>query len=369
MTSQDVTAVPFGNEAFSGICGAISIACYMMVSPPQIIKNLRRQSAEGISAAFIGTWLLGDICNISGTLLQDVLPTMVLLAIYFFLADSILFFQCFHYRRMQVTRGGTKALLEPTREGSEDSEDGEEGDGVASAPLLSTQMIELDVLRSYSPDGEAHADPSLTRSDIDLSTTTTTMDTGSPMLGRAESRKNKSVLRTAVSLFLTVLFVCTVGVIAWYVATYYISRSTTGNPDQKNQEPAPPESLSFDPFGQVFGYLSTILYLGALVPQVVLNHRRKSTEGISFKFYLFTNVGGVAFLMSIFLHDPNVKKCPSDQTPCDSAPIPGLYAKYIAINASWIIGALGTLLLGNYVVFQFYLYRRRSLTRSHVLRD
>jgi hypothetical protein len=69
-------------EALSGICGSISIACWVVVFSPQIIENFRRSSAEGLSIVFIVVWLVGDIFNILGAVLQGVLPTMVGLILF-----------------------------------------------------------------------------------------------------------------------------------------------------------------------------------------------------------------------------------------------------------------------------------------------
>lgn len=64
-------------EALSGICGSISIACWIVVFSPQIIENFRKGSAEALSITFIVIWLAGDVFNILGAVLQGVLPTMV----------------------------------------------------------------------------------------------------------------------------------------------------------------------------------------------------------------------------------------------------------------------------------------------------
>ena len=90
-------------EALSGICGSISIACWVVVFSPQIIKNFRRGSAEGLSIVFIVIWLAGDIFNILGAILQGVLPTMTILAIYYTLADIVLMAQVFYYRGSTLT--------------------------------------------------------------------------------------------------------------------------------------------------------------------------------------------------------------------------------------------------------------------------
>lgn len=49
----------------------------VVVFSPQILQNFQRGSTEGLSIQFIIVWLLGDVFNILGAVLQGVLPTMV----------------------------------------------------------------------------------------------------------------------------------------------------------------------------------------------------------------------------------------------------------------------------------------------------
>ena len=63
--------------ALSQIAGCISIACWVVVFSPQIIENFRRSSAEGLSIVFVVIWLVGDVFNILGGVMQGILPTMV----------------------------------------------------------------------------------------------------------------------------------------------------------------------------------------------------------------------------------------------------------------------------------------------------
>ena len=81
----------------SGMAGSISICCWIVVFVPQIYENFRRQSAEGLSLLFIALWLLGDIFNVMGAMMQNLLPTMIILAAYYTLADLILLIQCMWY--------------------------------------------------------------------------------------------------------------------------------------------------------------------------------------------------------------------------------------------------------------------------------
>ncbi|OAL68662.1 PQ loop repeat protein [Trichophyton rubrum] len=99
-------------EALSGICGSISIACWVVVFSPQIIENFRRSSADGLSLEFLIVWLAGDVFNIIGAVMQGVLPTMIILAVYYTIADIVLLGQCFYYRDL----GGSESTKSPEPE-------------------------------------------------------------------------------------------------------------------------------------------------------------------------------------------------------------------------------------------------------------
>ena len=105
-----LTGPQFSAETISGITGSISIACWLVVFSPQIVENFRRRSGDGLSLSFLVIWLAGDVFNVLGAILQHVLPTMIILALYCIawhsllltldtLADIILIAQVLYYRR------------------------------------------------------------------------------------------------------------------------------------------------------------------------------------------------------------------------------------------------------------------------------
>lgn len=57
--------------------GTLTDSFPVVVFSPQIIQNFQRNSADALSIQFIIIWLLGDVFNILGAVLQGVLPTMV----------------------------------------------------------------------------------------------------------------------------------------------------------------------------------------------------------------------------------------------------------------------------------------------------
>jgi len=112
-------------NALSGILGWISIATWVVVYSPQIYENFRLKSGEGLSIAFIVIWLAGDLCNFIGASMAGLLPTVIILAGYYTLCDTILLIQIYYYRWLNM---GTLARREVEGVGS----------GGESTPLLSS---------------------------------------------------------------------------------------------------------------------------------------------------------------------------------------------------------------------------------------
>ncbi|CAH6718876.1 probable vacuolar amino acid transporter Ypq1p [[Candida] jaroonii] len=253
-------------EAVSGITGSISIACWIIVFAPQIYENFTRKSSEGLSLMFIILWLAGDVFNVLGSILQGVLPTMIILAIYYTLADIVLLWQCINYS-------------------SNNKPD----------------FIHLSPANPFDEDTIEH------------------------VLSRDQSIKQENSLKKALFKFLMVFLVILSGLVGWYIS--YI----------KNYNKAPEKpSMEFDKLGQFFGWLCAALYLGSRVPQILLNYKRKSCEGISFMFFLFACLGNLTYVISILSIDVSWN--------------------YLLINSSWLAGSLGTLVLDFTIFVQFFIY-------------
>ncbi|KAI7865193.1 PQ loop repeat-domain-containing protein [Spinellus fusiger] len=83
----------------STVCGYISIVCWIVVFTPQLYENYARKSGDGLSMTFLVIWLAGDIFNLIGVIMQDLLSTMFILALWYTVADIGLVWQVIHYRR------------------------------------------------------------------------------------------------------------------------------------------------------------------------------------------------------------------------------------------------------------------------------
>ncbi|KAF2153552.1 seven transmembrane protein 1 [Myriangium duriaei CBS 260.36] len=324
-------------EAISGICGSVSIACWVVVFSPQIIENFRRSSAEGLSVEFIVIWLLGDFANIIGAVLQKVLPTMIILAIYYTLADIVLLAQCFYYRgfTLRDPKPVPKISVEAPNE---------------RAPLLTNDV------RPVSPDTKKSRSSSAASFGEHFHTLGEHFSPVTPVHTHPKSEPPRPA--SPRPLWKTIVFNLTaiVVVVIAGIAGYYLSPAQN-NQDRGGHDPSEQESsLTFSTWGQIFGYLCAVLYLGSRIPQLLLNYRRKSTEGLNALFFLFACIGNLTFVLSIFAFEPicsggkRGKHC----APGESGRI---YGRYILVNLSWLLGSLGTLFLDMGVFVQFFLYR------------
>jgi solute carrier family 66 (lysosomal lysine-arginine transporter), member 1 len=332
-------------EALSGICGSISIACWVVVFSPQIIENFRRGSAEGLSIVFLVIWLAGDVFNILGAIMQGVLPTMVILAFYYTLADVVLMGQVFYYRGFTLTDDA----------GPKHSQNG----GAETRPLLQGDSVTHPPSRDEHEHAHAHErSNSMSQWQRHLSVDGTHLSPATPLIDppkpndppAIKKAKPTTALQAAMWNTFAILLVCAAGVFGWWIGAH---KSRHKHHHVKENEPEP---LEFDILGQVFGYLCAALYLGSRVPQLFLNYKRKSTEGVSLLFFLFACIGNLTYDMSIFAYSPVCHK----PGHCEAGEAKAIYLRYIAVNASWIAGSLGTLLLDMAIFVQFFLYRKED---------
>ncbi|CAK7274391.1 Putative vacuolar membrane transporter for cationic amino acids [Sporothrix epigloea] len=349
-------------DAISGICGSISIACWVVVFSPQIIENFRRGSADGLSLQFIIVWLAGDVFNILGAVLQGVLPTMIILAVYYTIADIVLLGQCFYYRgftwrddvvppkqrstskTQRVNSGATPnertSLLDTTR-GNEHTHGHSGHPNERRASNWST----LSPAVPFVPAAESVVDP-ISTSFTQAATTATSNSTSS-------SSRTTSIVQAIVFNTISLLMVCAAGVAGWYLS---------GGSRHNNQRADVPSdsdsSLVFNVWGQFFGYLCAIFYLGSRVPQLLLNWRRQSTDGVSMLFFMFACLGNLTYVLSIVAHDGCTET--SSGKICSPEEARKQYGRYLLVNLSWLVGSLGTLLLDMCIFVQFFIYSMKD---------
>ncbi|RAL07295.1 PQ-loop repeat-containing protein [Aspergillus homomorphus CBS 101889] len=390
-------------EALSGICGSISIACWVVVFSPQIIENFRRGSADGLSLLFLIVWLAGDVFNILGAVLQGVLPTMIILAVYYTLADVVLLAQCFYYRGFTLRDEPCPQQRASAVSSLHDEEEAFEEDTEVPSPVMARKPTEQTALLASKQRGgpsyhqasnntssassititpHHHHDqrppPPLTArrhsssaSFLHPSVDGTHLSPVTPFIEPVkETRPSRTLTTFQTTLFhaSAITLVCAAGVLGWYISQR-TAQPSNGHHDTSS---APDASLEMDTLGQVFGYLCAALYLGSRLPQILLNYRRKSTDGVSLLFFLFACIGNLTYVLSILAYSPvcaDASASSNSLSPahhhhhhrrCSPAELSSQYGRYILVNLSWLIGSFGTLLLDMCIFVQFFLYQENS---------
>ncbi|KAK4189529.1 putative vacuolar amino acid transporter YPQ3 [Podospora australis] len=332
-------------EAISGICGSISIACWVVVFSPQIIENFRRSSAEGLSIQFIVIWLLGDVFNILGAVLQGVLPTMIILAIYYTIADVVLLAQCFFYRGFTLRDDVSPPPAPKPKQ--------QKRNGGRSTDLQANESAGL--LRN-AEEGSSSASPF---GSLERRGSWTHLSPAVPLVADipeptpAPSPPTK--LQAVGFNTLAVLMVCAAGAAGWWLSREYTEEHPgheAGDHHDRQNDP-----LRMDFWGQVFGWLCAVLYLGSRLPQLLLNFRRKSTEGVSILFFLFACLGNLTYVLSILAYDPECERSEEDGG-CSDGEAAKVYWEYVLVNLSWLAGSAGTLLLDMSIFVQFFIYSK-----------
>jgi hypothetical protein len=262
---------------------------------------------------------------------------MIILAVYYTLADIVLMLQVFYYRGFTL---------------SDEVKESQEQISPEQEPLLASNGAANGRLSSNH---DAERRPSLSELGRRLSRVDSThLSPAMPLLDppkpsdppAAYTLKPTTTVQAIFFNVFSILLVCGAGVFGWWLSTR--SRRHGYAEDEE------PDTLEFDTLGQVFGYLCAALYLGSRVPQLLLNYRRKSTEGVSLLFFLFACIGNLTYDMSIFAYSPIC----DDPDHCRPGEVSGLYWRYILVNLSWIAGSLGTLLLDMAIFVQFFMYKK-----------
>jgi len=90
--------------------------------------------------------------------------------------------------------------------------------------------------------------------------------------------------------------------------------------------------------GDVSAWISAVLYLGSRVPQIVLNYRRKTVQGLSMAMFIMACVANTFYGVSILLQQPAFNE------------------RFYASTLAFLLGSLGTLVSSFVVLVQWWYY-------------
>jgi len=231
-------AVASVSEEASNVFGWLSIGCWIIVYTPQFIENYQLKSGEGLSVLFVITWALGDLFNLTGAIMAGLIPTVILLSIYYLICDLTFLFQIYYYR----------IFYGASLRNSDNSE-----------PIETSPLIPAHESGCGSKDA--------------------------PSLVQASS------LRTTMKYTLLCLFVISFGLGAFFYNRHF-------NKHDRGDTPLEGPEVVFEWRSQLMGWASALLYLGSRIPQIMKNIQTKC-EGLSLALFLFAIAGNSFYVLSI----------------------------------------------------------------------
>ncbi|KAI1962407.1 hypothetical protein LOZ58_002748 [Ophidiomyces ophidiicola] len=341
------TCLPTPLGLLSTTLGTLSIISWLFAQVPQIYKNYKIQSTAGLSAWFLVEWCLGDSGNLIGSILTRQAGWQITIAAYYVLVDVVLVFQYYWYtylKEWQFPRFAHVRSLDLDRdEGSWDAILPCDADACGRNDTIDP-AAPLETKTSPAPTGD-HSNRFRINS---LASPDEKRNQPSRTIQRSVAGAAGALPLTSPRAVVMVTLLCAV-----------ISNAATlpaTQPPPTNPYPSPHDSDARILAGRIASWTCTVMYLASRLPQILKNHRRKSTAGLS-PLLFFAAFCGNCFYSSSLLTNPNAW---NDYPAYGGGGWVGADGndrwEWIARAVPFFLGAAGVLLLDATVGIQFMMY-------------
>ncbi|KAL4283308.1 hypothetical protein GQ457_16G019930 [Hibiscus cannabinus] len=351
--------------------GLASVLSWGVAEIPQIITNYKEKSVEGLSLGFLITWIIGDLFNLFGCILEPAtLPTQYYMAVLYTMTTLILAAQTVYYGYIypQVCNKDSK---EYQIEGVEKI-----GKGISNFRVK--QVTDADRLSSPIPLPKSSPGRELFYRSARSLSSSHTPTAGSllaqrmtppchpgnsvqePLLGAYVTTQSTSQHRESVSPSSTKSLLCLVSALMFISLFNFqlsaVSKLLMGNEKinqgfviQVGRKLLQANTLSLGErvseegsrVGTFLGWAMAAIYMGGRVPQIYLNIRRGNVEGLNPFMFIFALVGNSTYVASILVRSMDWSR--------------------IQPNLPWLVDAGGCVLLDTFIVIQFiYFYKRAA---------
>lgn len=284
-------------QGLSLLFGNVSLLFWIIAQMPQLYKNWSRGSAESLSQVFLAAWLIGDATNLLGCLLTHQQPFQIRMAAYFVTVDVIMLSQYFYLR------------WKTRREAARSSEAAQEDE---AAPLLKK---------------------------VNQSSASLAVVVGSSLLSPVVSSSPVSSRMTTVAANVTS------SALTWTASSLAASNvsSLLSNSDKiLPTTPGTPQHDNTYQLGLVFSWICALTYLSSRLPQILLNHSRRSVSGVSMPMFFCAVMGNTFYAASMILSD---------------AAVYGGHEFWIG-SLPFLLGSAGTLIFDGLIFSQSLVYER-----------
>ncbi|KAM9906946.1 hypothetical protein OXX79_001268 [Metschnikowia pulcherrima] len=311
-------------SSVSRVSGILSLSVWLFAQLPQVLENYANQSVAGVSAAFLASWIAGDVTNLIGCLLTRALPFQTCLAAYYCFIDLILSIQYWYYTMIYPRQRVHHNMLQ-----SPDMMRPVKSNGSVKG-MLSSRLNRFEASpnphmqrSSSSKRGPRRPRRSFLQQVLSGSVISTAFGKASarPVDGENIESQAKNWSVYARSLVNTLIA---------YLATLAHSATLLGT---------------------YSGWLSTVCYISSRAPQIWKNYRAKSTSGMTPFLFLFAMTGNILYTVSIASDLYLLSKYDEYSGDAD-------FHAVLSGQSPFLIGSSGTVLFDAVLLFQFWFYKK-----------
>ncbi|XP_076915532.1 vacuolar histidine transporter YPQ3-like [Bidens hawaiensis] len=321
--------------------GIASLVCWGVAEIPQIITNFRTKSSHGVSLLFLLTWIAGDIFNLVGCLLEPAtLPTQYYTAALYTISTIILVLQSLYYDHIYAWFKSRKADANATTEVEE-----------VKRPLRPQSFEEPRGLssRSYairSPSPRQDYFFTSARSMAGSATPPNRSYLWTPRSGPASAMvvedDSSSEDESAVQIPKSATQPKPIPRSVDYGAFLATSLNLPSHTKALMQVYVGRKLLqegggSSNVYGQWLGWMMAAIYMGGRIPQIVLNIKRGSVEGLNPLMFIFALIANATYVGSILVRSIEWSK--------------------IKANLPWLLDAAVCVALDLFIIMQYVYYR------------
>ncbi|XP_061949200.1 probable vacuolar amino acid transporter YPQ3 isoform X2 [Populus nigra] len=320
-------------DEFSFTFGLISLVCWGVAEIPQIITNFRTKSSHGVSLAFLLTWVAGDIFNLVGCLLEP--ATLYTTSTVVLVLQGLYYDHVYRWCRCRKTKDNQQVDddQDPLKPKSADRS----GISIPKASPRATPRRDFYYMSARSMAGSntppfrsylraAKSGPSAVGLDNESSSDD---EVAAPVSSTSTVSQPRPIPRSAgygtflaTSLNLPLQSKALTQAYIGYTGRRLLHEG--GGTDHSA-------------FGQWLGWLMAAIYMGGRIPQIWLNIKRGSVEGLNPLMFVFALVANLTYVLSIVVRT----------TEWDS----------IKPNMPWLLDAAVCVALDFFIILQYIYYR------------
>ncbi|CAN8229107.1 unnamed protein product [Cochlearia groenlandica] len=354
------------NDDVSFALGLASLVCWGVAEIPQIITNFRTKSSHGVSLSFLLAWIAGDIFNLIGCFLEPAtLPTQLYTALLYTVSTVVLVIQTIYYDYIyRLCRHGRTKICQ--KEEEEEEEEDEEKRPLKPTPKMMGSAI-LIPGRSYKDSP---------RKDFYYTSARSLAGSGTPPLRSSYFRLAKSgpsamaidncsssdedetmsifPVVTAKSITQPRPIPRPAGLATFLAASFSLPLQAKSLAEKYTHASTRrlllnERRVEHSMLGQWLGWLMAAIYMGGRIPQIWLNIKRGSVEGLNPLMFVFALVANITYVGSILVRT----------TEWDN----------IKPNLPWLLDAIVCVALDLFIILQYIYYRYFKTTKKEEVED